>query len=57
MPRVDLCRSPQIDMHEHDPSDVLNSDEAKRWLSHLYSGIVFGTYDAATARLSDADYD
>jgi len=57
VPRVDLCRSPQIDMHEHDPSDVLNSDEAKRWLSHLYSGIVFSTYDAATARLSDADYD
>ena len=55
---VDLCRSPMIDQHEHNPSALLlGNDEADRWLSHLYSGCVLSTYDTATARMEDADFD
>lgn len=57
-PYVDVCRSPMIDRHEHTPSTVmLDSPEADRWLSHMYSGCILSTYDTATARLEDADFD
>lgn len=56
--KIDICRSPMIDVHEHNPSEVLfGNREADRWLSHLYSGIVFSTYDTATARMEDSDFD
>ena len=57
-PWVDVCRSPMIDVHEHNPSTVMVGDEeADRWLSHLYSGCVLSTYDTATARGEDCDFD
>jgi hypothetical protein len=47
-----------IDRHEHNPSTVMVGDaEADRWLSHLYSGCVLSTYDTATARGEDCDFD
>jgi len=57
-PWVDVCRSPMIDVHEHNPSTVMiGNDEADRWLSHLYSGCVLSTYDTSTARGEDCDFD
>lgn len=57
-PWLDICRSPMISRHEHCPSTLLLGDaEADRWLSHMYSGCVFSTYDTATARVEDADFD
>ena len=55
---IDLCRSPMIDQHEHNPSQLLvHNDDADYWLRHLYSGIVYSTWDTATARHEDADFD
>lgn len=57
-PWVDVCRSPMISKHEHTPSTLLlGNAEADRWLHHMYSGCIFSTYDTATARLEDADFD
>lgn len=56
--QVDLCRSPMIDQHEHNPSDLLaDNEDANYWLRYLYSGIVYSTWDTATARHEDADFD
>ena len=55
---LDVCRSPMISKHEHDPSTVMiGNAEADRWLHHMYSGCILSTYDTATARLEDADFD
>lgn len=55
---IDLCRSPMIDQHEHNPSTILIGNEtADYWLRYLYSGIVYSTWDTATARHEDADFD
>lgn len=55
---VDICRSPLIDVHEHNPSQVMiGNADADKWFSHLYSGIVFSSYDTAMARMEDADFD
>lgn len=57
-PWVDVCRSPMIDVHEHNPSTLMVGDaEADKWLSHLYSGCVLSTYDTSTARGEDCDFD
>ena len=57
-PWVDVCRSPMISKHEHNPSTIMiGNAEADRWLHHMYSGCVLSTYDTATARLEDADFD
>ena len=54
---VDLCRSPMIDVHEHNPSNVHYSDDAAYWYRYLTSGIIFSTHDTATFRAEDADFD
>lgn len=57
---VDCCRSPMIDVHEHNPMTSVpasESPEAARWLSHIYSGIVYNTYDTSTFRHEDSDFD
>lgn len=56
--KVDLCRSPLIHFHEHNPCEVLNnSEQADKWLGHIYSGIIYSTYDTSCFRHSDSDYD
>ena len=54
---VDLCRSPMIDVHEHNPCTVHYSDEAAYWYRYLTSGIIFSTHDTGTFRAEDADFD
>lgn len=55
---VDLCRSPMIDAHEHNPCTVVNDNEdANYWFRFIRSGIIYNTYDTSCARHSDSDYD
>lgn len=55
--QLDLCRSPMIDVHEHNPCNVCYSDEASYWYKYLTSGIIFSIYDTSTFRAEDADFD
>lgn len=55
--RVDACRSPMIDLHEHNPMNVVNTEDARYWYKYLPSGIIYNTYDTSCARHSDSDYD
>lgn len=54
---VDICRSPMIDEHEHNPSALYESDEANYWYQYIKSGVIFSIYDTATVRMEDADFD
>ncbi len=55
---VDACRSPMIDLHEHNPMNVVvGNEEADKWLKYLYSGIIYNTYDTSCYRHEDSDYD
>lgn len=54
---VDVCRSPQIDAHEHCPSTLYKSEETEKWFKYIHSGVVLSIYDTATFRISDADFD
>ena len=54
---IDVCRSPMIDLHEHNPSKLHSSSTADYWFRYIYSGIIFSTYDTATARMEDSDFD
>ena len=55
--KVDLCRSPMIDVHEHNPCDIHYSDDASYWYRYINSGIIFSIYDTGTFRAEDADFD
>ena len=53
---VDACRSPLIDLHEHNPvSVIVNNSEADYWFQYLPSGIIYSTWDTSCARHSDSD--
>lgn len=53
---VDACRSPMIDMHEHNPMNVVvNNTDADYWYQYLPSGIIYNTYDTSCFRHSDSD--
>jgi len=55
---IDVCRSPMIDLHEHNPNTLYQNDpDADYWFQHIYSGIIYSTYDTGTARQEDSDFD
>ena len=54
---IDACRSPMIDLHEHNPMTVIDTAEARYWYKYMPSGIIYNTYDTSCARHSDSDYD
>ncbi len=55
---VDACRSPMIDLHEHNPMRVIvDNAQADYWYKYINSGIIYNTYDTSCARHSDSDYD
>lgn len=55
---IDLCRSPMIDQHEHNPCKaVANNETANYWYKHIYSGIIYNTWDTSCFRHSDSDFD
>ena len=55
-----LCRSPLIDQSETKKEKLVSMEEnpeAAKWYLHLPSGLVYNTYDDATVRQSDFDFD
>jgi hypothetical protein len=54
---VDLCRSPMIDSHEHNPCKVVSSEDMDYWYQYIKSGIIYSIYDTSTLRHSDSDFD
>ena len=53
---VDCCRSPMIDVHEHNPMTVVvDNDDANYWYQYIKSGIIYNTYDSSCYRHSDSD--
>lgn len=55
--KIDLCRSPMIDVHEHNPCEVQSDDNADYWFRYINSGIVYSIYDTSCFRQEDSDYD
>ena len=55
---IDCCRSPMIDVHEHNPMNLsVNNDENNYWYQYITSGIIYNTYDTSCFRHEDSDYD
>lgn len=54
---VDCCRSPMIDISEHNPSKLYKSDATEKWYQYIKSGLVYSIYDTATFKHSDSDFD
>ncbi len=52
---VDICRSPMIDKHEHNPCALYRSDEADYWYQYIRSGCIFSIYDTSVCRMEDSD--
>ena len=53
---VDCCRSPMIDVHEHNPMTVLvDNEDANYWYRYINSGIIYNTYDTSCFRHEDSD--
>lgn len=55
--KLDLCRSPMVDFHEHNICSLKKSDECDKWYKYIYSGIIYNIYDTSTTRHSDSDFD
>jgi len=54
---VDCCRSPMIDVSEHNPSKLYKSETTEKWYQYIKSGLVYSIYDVATFKHSDSDFD
>ena len=54
---IDCARSPLIDLHEHNPMTLINTEEMEYWYRYITSGIIYNTYDTSCYRHSDSDYD
>lgn len=55
--KVDICRSPMIDAHEHNSCDLYRDEETDKWFQYIKSGIIFSIYDTSVMRMEDSDYD
>ena len=54
---IDCCRSPLIDISEHNPSELYQSEKTEKWYQHIKSGMVYSIYDTATFKHADSDFD
>lgn len=54
---IDICRSPMIDAHEHNPCTLFKNEEADFWYQYIRSGIIFSIYDTSVVRMEDSDFD
>lgn len=54
---VDCCRSPMIDVSEHNPSKLYKSETTEKWYQYIKSGLVYSIYDVATFKHADSDFD
>jgi hypothetical protein len=55
--KVDACRSPMVDFHEHNPLNFVVNDEMKEWYKYIKSGIIYNVWGVDTIRHSDSDWD
>ncbi|WP_299831275.1 hypothetical protein [uncultured Metabacillus sp.] len=55
--KVDACRSPMVDFHEHNILNFIKNDETENWFEYLNSGIIYNVWGVDTIRHSDSDWD
>jgi len=55
--KVDACRSPMVDFHEHNVLNFVNNEGTKEWYKYLRSGIIYNVWGVDTIRHSDSDWD
>jgi len=55
--KVDACRSPMVDFHEHNILDIVQDDSIAEWYKHMQSGVVYNVWGLDTIRHSDSDFD
>ncbi|MBO7692415.1 MAG: hypothetical protein J6T10_07250, partial [Methanobrevibacter sp.] len=54
---LDCCRSPMIDISEHNPMDLVYDDLKNEWYQYLPTGVIYNIYDISVFRHSDSDFD
>ena len=54
---LDCCRSPMIDISEHNPMDCVYDDQKNYWYQYINSGVIYNMYDVSVFRHSDSDFD
>ncbi|RYI30593.1 hypothetical protein EVU96_09260 [Bacillus infantis] len=55
--KVDACRSPMVDFHEHNILNFKTSDDTEEWFKYQDSGIIYNIWGVDTIRHSDSDWD
>lgn len=55
--KVDACRSPMVDFHEHNILSFVNNELTKKWYKYIHSGIIYNVWGVDTIRHSDSDWD
>jgi hypothetical protein len=55
--KVDACRSPMVDFHEHNILNFISNDDIKEWYKYIRSGIIYNIWGVDTIRHSDSDWD
>src|SRR5690606_32679790 len=57
IPKVDACRSPMVDFHEHNVINFVKNKELDYWFKHQGTGIIYNVWGVDTIRHSDSDWD
>lgn len=55
--KVDACRSPMVDFHEHNILNFKKNEDTREWYKYIKSGIVYNCWGTDTIRHSDSDWD
>jgi hypothetical protein len=55
--KVDACRSPMVDFHEHNVLNFISNEETNDWFKYIKSGIIYNVWGVDTIRHSDSDWD
>ena len=55
--KVDACRSPMVDFHEHNILNLKNNEQMREWYKYLKSGVIYNVWGVDTIRHSDSDWD
>lgn len=55
--KVDACRSPMVDFHEHNILNLTKSEKTEKWFKYQNSGIIYNVWGVDTIRHSDSDWD
>lgn len=55
--KVDACRSPMVDFHEHNILNFQTNNKMRTWYKYINSGIIYNVWGVDTIRHSDSDWD